>query len=210
MKKIFILNVLLLAALLLSACSGASSTTAAASAGYTSSVIKTDYTNALPVVSQLAVGIIKLDEKGSTIDKTEAATLLTLWKTIKTLNASTSSSAEETNAAIRQIEKTLSADQLKAIAGMKLTAQDQATVLANVKVGADSASASSAKTTSSSNSGGGPGGPPGGGGDMMMGGGMGGGQTQTTTTASTTVKTTSSATIDKDLVAAVITFLENK
>ena len=92
----------------------------------TQDVIRTDYPNALPVVTQLALGMFKLDDGNTSLSKDQAVALLPLWKAYRNLTSSDTSSSEEINALIAQIQETLSTDQLKNIAAMQLTGQDLA------------------------------------------------------------------------------------
>lgn len=85
-----------------------------------SEVLSTEYENALSIESQLAVGIVLLDGTETAVDAGTAAELLPLWKAARTLSTSDSAAMEEIQAVFKQIEQTLSPDQLQAIAEMEL------------------------------------------------------------------------------------------
>lgn len=94
--------------------------------GGASGVLKENYTNALPVASQLAIGVFRLDEGESPITPEQAAELIPLWKAYRSLTNSDTASSIEIAALESQIERVLSAEQLGAIAAMKLTRDDLA------------------------------------------------------------------------------------
>ena len=92
----------------------------------TPNVLKMDYENALPVAMQLAIGLFKLDESSNPLSAQQAAGLLPLWKAYRSLSQSETFSPMELDAVIVQIQGTLSAEQLEAIAALKLTGDDMA------------------------------------------------------------------------------------
>lgn len=98
----------------------------APSTGAPSGPLQTNYENALPIPNQLALGIFKLDETGTSISSEQATALLPLWKAYRSLSANEDGSSQEINALIVQVQEALSEDQLQAIAAMKLTMQDLA------------------------------------------------------------------------------------
>lgn len=217
-----------------SACSGSQSGLTSTQTGTAlESALDTSYTDALSVPNQLALGILKLEETDYPIDAAEAENLVPLWKVLRTLSNSDSVATEEVNAAIHQIEATLTTEQVKAIAQMRLTAEDQ-TALFTERGAALSQTAGNGEGLNltaeqqatmqalrqsaefSGGPGGGAGGPPGGGGGMGgppdggMGGEMGGMQAQTTQSASTTNGATATNGLDLSLVNTVINYLSQK
>lgn len=106
--------------------SGAAPSVAGAAGAPLSSVLNTGYENALPIPMQLALGLFKLEETSAPLSAEQAAALLPLWKAYRSLANSDTSSPQELNALLKQIQETLSAEQLQAIAGMQLTGQDLA------------------------------------------------------------------------------------
>jgi hypothetical protein len=124
-RTLFITFVL---ALLLTACGGTASTSnTSGSDVYTSSVLLTDYENALPVRNQLAIGTMKLDGTAQAVTSDQAKQLLPLFQALRGTTTSGGGSQEEISALLGQIESTMTADQLKAIADMKLTFTDMQT-----------------------------------------------------------------------------------
>lgn len=122
--------ILLVSTTFLTACgsNGTQATAASNSSGgaSVSSVLKTNYENALPVITQLAVGTFLLDESDAALTAEQAGALLPLWKGYRSLSTSGNVSTKELEGLIAQIEKAYSAEQLQAIAGMELTMEDMA------------------------------------------------------------------------------------
>jgi len=86
------------------------------------------YSNALPVVTQLIVGTFKLEETDLAISADQAQELVPLWQAYRTLLSSETSAQQEREALVSQIEESMTADQLKGIADMELTASDMQTI----------------------------------------------------------------------------------
>jgi len=89
-----------------------------------------DYSDALPVQSQLAIGILQLENGDDAVDKTLAAELLPLWRAMQSLSNSETAADAEVTAVLNQIQDTLSADQVAAIAAMQLTDESFQAMLA--------------------------------------------------------------------------------
>ena len=87
---------------------------------YTSSILSTSYDRALPVSSQLALGIYRLEGTTDAVTPGQAGTLLPLWQA---LQSESLQSDTETNAVLKQIEGALTPEQLAAIADMQLTGE---------------------------------------------------------------------------------------
>jgi hypothetical protein len=87
---------------------------------YTSSILSTAYDRALPVSSQLALGIHRLEGTADAITPEQAGILLPLWQA---LQSESLQSDAETNAVLKQIEGALTSEQLSAIADMQLTGE---------------------------------------------------------------------------------------
>lgn len=177
MKPSNYLTILLILSFLflpLAACTGASETTtqSASSSGD------------LPLASQLALGILKLEETSYPIDKTQAAELLPLWKALRALSTSDTTAPQEIEALVKQIQNSLSAEQINAITTMNLTNEDIMTYMqaqgpmANQSGATPDSSAQAtrqARIQSAVQSGAAGGGPGGGGPGGGAGGGPGGG-----------------------------------
>jgi hypothetical protein len=127
---------LLVAALALSACWGSSSsdntvTTADAGAGggqgqgqgprFQSAYLNNTYDNALPVTMQMTLGIFKLEGTDKAVTADEAKKLLPLWQS---LQSGSVQNGAEVVAVYKQIEGTMTPDQMQAIAALKLTRVD--------------------------------------------------------------------------------------
>jgi hypothetical protein len=123
--------------LILSGCAGASapgsstggnptapsggSTGAAGTEEYTSAALPASYENALPASTQLALGILRLEDTPQAVTQAQAKALLPLWEAFQ---GSALQNQTEQNAVLKQIEGTLSAEQVKSIAAMQLTQDD--------------------------------------------------------------------------------------
>jgi hypothetical protein len=69
----------------------------------------------MPVEQKLGIGILKLEGTPQAITAQQAKDLLPLWKAVKTMSASSNTSPEEITALYKQIEETLTPDQIQAI-----------------------------------------------------------------------------------------------
>jgi hypothetical protein len=94
---------------------------AGAAAEYTSAALPASYENALPASTQLALGIFRLEGTPNAITPAQAKTLLPLWEAFE---GNALENQTEQNAVLRQIEGTLTTDQVGAIAALKLTNDD--------------------------------------------------------------------------------------
>jgi hypothetical protein len=126
-KTLFFL--LLAFALTLTACAPLGAAAAAVEPSATPGIVHTNYPEALPVPSQLALGTISLKDSPNAVTPAQAATLVTLWKGLLALANTANSSTIEINALVAQIEETMTPAQLEAIAAMKLTQADFAKVM---------------------------------------------------------------------------------
>ena len=102
-------------------CGGGQGTSSAVDTGgsetYVSKVLDTSYPDALNASSQLALGTLQLEGTENAVRPEQAAALLPLWQALRggvTVQA-------EMNAVLKQIEGTMSQEQLAAIAAMRLT-----------------------------------------------------------------------------------------
>jgi hypothetical protein len=82
----------------------------------------------IPQILKLALGTVKLDESAYPIDAKQAAELLPLWKAYRSLSKSDTTAAQELEGLTRQIQGSLSADQVLAIEDMNLSMRDMGTV----------------------------------------------------------------------------------
>ncbi len=129
----------------------------------------------LTVSEKLAIGTLKLEDTGQSVDPAQAAALLPLWKAAQSLSSSETISSKEMDALYTQIQGTMTADQMKSINAMEFTSDDLDQLMSDLSIGVGSV-APSASSTGSSSSGmpsGGSGMPPGAGG-VPVGGDAGG------------------------------------
>lgn len=214
MKKNGLAILIILTAFILAACNGtAASPTASATAA--SEALATSYADALPVNLQLALGTLKLEENAASIDSTTASELLPLWKAVRSLSASDTTSTLEMNALYSQIEQSMTSEQLVAIAALQLTSSDLAQELASLAP-ADGTAATSASASVKSNDAAGPGGgqmPPAdiaGGTPVMSGGADVLAVLPSTQATPSAARSSSSSGVPAGLLNAVIALLEGK
>jgi hypothetical protein len=208
MKKI-LFAILTILALTLTACSTSS----------TGTPIGSTTSNVLPVVTQLAVGTLKLAGTDQAVTAEQARDLLIYWETYKQLMQSDTAAQEEVNGLAAQIQETMTDEQMKAIDEMDITQQDVFASMQGVTVPVGNASDSTVSVPSGGAAGGSgmpAGGPPSDGGSAPPDGGMGGDmagaapasgtdQAQNTQTGSSTVAASG---IPTALIEAVIQSLQ--
>ena len=90
----------------------------------TISDLSSDYENALPEISQLALGTFKLETSGYPLSDDQVSDLAFLWKAMVNLYTSDTVASEEIQAVIEQVEEGYSSEQINSIAEMKLTFED--------------------------------------------------------------------------------------
>jgi hypothetical protein len=103
--------------LILAACKGSSSNNANETANSRAG------TN-LSKVNMLLVGTLKLDGTDQAVSSEQAATLLPLWQAYRSLSTSQTAAQAEVDSLLKQIESTMTADQMQAITAMNLTSND--------------------------------------------------------------------------------------
>lgn len=112
MKK-FLFSVLLLLTIILTACSSASTGTALNSTSAD-----------LSIEAQLAVGTLKLAGTDQDITAEQAKNLMLYWQVYQELGESDTAAQAEVDGLVAQIQETMTADQMQAIAAMQITQQD--------------------------------------------------------------------------------------
>lgn len=78
----------------------------------------------MPVDSKLGIGILKLEGTPQAVTAKQANDLLPLWKALKTMLASNTASADEITALLKQIQDTLTPDQVQAVQKLTWTQAD--------------------------------------------------------------------------------------
>jgi len=86
-------------------------------------------TDELPLVSELAVGTLALDDTDLAVDAEQAAALRPLWMAYISLSSDDAASSIETNALIDQVQETLTGEQIATIEAMDLSQADMMAVM---------------------------------------------------------------------------------
>ena len=93
------------------------------------SILTEDYEGALPVNLQLSLGTFQLEGTDLAVSTEQASTLAPLWKAVRSLSGSDTAAAAEIGAVLDQIQRSMTTDQLEAIAAMELIEQDLFTAI---------------------------------------------------------------------------------
>ncbi len=128
--KISLLIFVLITSLLIAACSKANATTTAGS-----TQTGDPGASALPLVSQLAVGTLKLEDTELAVTPEQAAELLPLWQAYQSLSASDTAATVEIEALVAQIQETMTAEQTQSIEAMQLTNQQMMELMQTLGIG---------------------------------------------------------------------------
>ncbi len=94
-----------------------------------------NYADALSIQGQLALGTLRLEDGELAIDEETAAELLPLWQALQSLMNSDTTAAVELEAVVNQIQDGMSAEQIAAIAEMKLTEDSLTSMIENGELG---------------------------------------------------------------------------
>jgi hypothetical protein len=98
-------------------------------------VLSESYDGALPVQMQLIVGTLQLEDSEAVVTAAQAAELIPLWEAVRSLSGSDTAAEAEIQAVLQQIQETMSAEQLEAIAAMQLTQEDLFGVIQELGIG---------------------------------------------------------------------------
>ena len=209
------LNVIVLAAilttLLFSACTGSlpfigQSTSSASGSGSSrtgGSGSAAQFTVSPETIT--VIGILKLEGTNDAITADQAATLLPLYKAVKSISATAGSSPAELQALYTQVNDTLTPSQTQAITAMGITGANMRTIMSDLGIQFGGGGGGSGTRTANGN-GGGFGGPGGFGG----GGGVPGGSGSTTIRPTSAVSSTRQQTINPALLTAVLDLLNKR
>ena len=188
-----------------------------------------DYSDALPVMTQLAVGTLRLEETDLAVDETLAAEILPLWQAAQSLNNSDTAASVEVEAVLSQIQDAMQPTQVTAIADMKLTSDSLTELVESGEIafgpgigrGQGQTDGEGFTPPAGFGGGGGPGGGPGGGvpggfpeGGVPGGGGFGGETISEDDLATRQAQFASGEGLegfqDQAMIGAVIRLLQNK
>jgi hypothetical protein len=86
--------------------------------------LNANYENALPVENQLILGTLLLEDTDHALTTEQAAVLLPMWQMMKELESSDTAATQEKGGLIEQIQETMTSEQIRAIADMKLTQKE--------------------------------------------------------------------------------------
>jgi hypothetical protein len=125
MNKITFSIILLALVFALVACGGASTTNTAVSDGTSSG----NTTGELSLPTQLLIGTLKLEGTDLAVGAQQASELLPLWQAYNELMTSDTAAQAEIDAVVTQIQETMTTQQLQAITDMKLTRQDEFSIM---------------------------------------------------------------------------------
>lgn len=92
------------------------------------SALNTDYTDAVSVPEQLLTGTFLLADTNLSLTGEQTAHLVELWTALKDATQN-SAAQEQVDALVRQIESALTAEQVKAIADLKITRDSMMAIL---------------------------------------------------------------------------------
>lgn len=126
MKRSSLFISYLLLSLVFSACSTAAATGATTQPASGTPNNGTEGT--LSTEMQLAIGTLLLEDSGQPLSADAAAKLLPLWKAVRSLGRSSTTTSKEYQALFKQIQDTLPAEQMAAITAMQLTREDMMTL----------------------------------------------------------------------------------
>jgi hypothetical protein len=122
--------------LVLTACGSKANASAPSNGGSSSNDGNSGFTNQpLPLVGQLLVGTFKLEGTANAVDAQEATQLLPLWQAYSQLLTSNTTAQAEVDALVSQIQDTMTPQQVQAITAMKLTRQDEFTLMGTLGLG---------------------------------------------------------------------------
>jgi len=141
MRRIMTLTLLAALAVMLAACGAAAASTSSSS---TSGQVAASTPNAggtpvpnnapLPVLTRLLIGTFKLEDTELAVTPDQAKTLLPLWQAVRSLGSSSTTAAAEMTALEKQIQDTLTAEQMDRINAMPLTRADLQTLAGDLGI----------------------------------------------------------------------------
>jgi len=140
------------------------------SEGTESSVrLNENYSDALPVQTQLALGTMLLNDSDLAVDGDQAVALLPLWRAVQSLTTSGTAADAEITAVINQIQAGMMTEQIAAIADMQLTQEALRSLVQEGVIAIDVGDVKRGSSDGAAGSGARGGGAPGGGGGALGG-----------------------------------------
>ncbi|MEE9215895.1 MAG: hypothetical protein V3U32_00525 [Anaerolineales bacterium] len=88
----------------------------------------------LPVQMQLILGTLQLENSDLAVDSKQAAELIPLWRALRSLSNSDTAAEAEIEALINQIQDTMTAEQIEAIASLDLSDVDLRTMIQDLGI----------------------------------------------------------------------------
>jgi hypothetical protein len=133
------LTLLAALAVTLAACSATATSSTDATGGQTAAstanAAGTPVPNAsLPVLTRLLIGTFKLEDTELAVTPDQAKTLLPLWQAVRSLGSSSTTATAEMTALEKQIQETLTAEQMDRINAMPLTRADLQTLAGDLGI----------------------------------------------------------------------------
>ena len=129
MKKISVVLIAILSIILAACATPAGAATQVDSTQAAGGAVPSNSNTPLPLASQLALGTLNLKTTSFPVSVDQATTLLPLWEGLRSLSQSTTFSQLEYDALVKQIQDSMSPDQMNAISGMKLTQADTGRIM---------------------------------------------------------------------------------
>ena len=120
-KTLVLLTVAVLLGFMLAACGGSSAQSSTSGSTEAAGALAG---TSLSQVNVLLVGTLKLEDTDQAVTKEEAAQLLPLWQAYLSLSNSQTAAEAEVEALLKQIQSTMTTQQLQAIEAMNLTSTD--------------------------------------------------------------------------------------
>jgi hypothetical protein len=201
-RTISLFVIVSIAAILLSACNGGAAAIVSANSG-------------LSAATRLAVGTLKLEGTGNAVNADEAGELLTLWEAYQSLSSSDTTSQVELEALVKQIEGTMTSEQVSAIDDMELTDQSVSeavqTLAGSIDISIPASTPDTSAMSQAAPQGGSPGGMPGGaGGDGVMNEINSGMSDQSTPAVTEATSNTANTQVNQMLLNALIQLLKTR
>jgi hypothetical protein len=201
-RTISLFVIVSIAAILLSACNGGAAAIVSANSG-------------LSAATRLAVGTLKLEGTDNAVNADEAGELLTLWEAYQSLSSSDTTSQVELEALVKQIEGTMTSEQVSAIDDMELTDQSVSeavqTLAGSIDISIPASTPDTSAMSQAAPQGGSPGGMPGGaGGDGVMNEINSGMSDQSTPAVTEATSNTANTQVNQMLLNALIQLLKTR